>query len=232
MVATEQETIRKSRENQMADAVLLAGDRYHPADVAFEGVVPAFEAFGLEVECITDVSALNGDLLKDKKLLAILRDGMEWPDEDGAEYEVWMQPHQEQAIADFVVRGGGFLPLHNSCWAYPWRGPYRQVLGGYYQSHGPILKVREEVIADHPITAGVEPFEVVDEQHWLWFDPDRVTLFLKSYAEDGREGPAGWAHDVGEGRVAYLANGHTLEVLQHPMVRRLLENAARWVLKI
>ncbi|HCQ04434.1 MAG TPA: hypothetical protein DIT99_28845, partial [Candidatus Latescibacteria bacterium] len=32
-----------------------------------------------------------------------------------------------------------------------------------------------------------------------------------------------------QGRVVYLANGHTLDILQHPMVQRLLYNAARWV---
>ena len=212
------------------DALLLAGDRYHQAQDAFAGVVPALESVGLQVECTTDFQALSTESLRGKRLLAILRDGMEWPNTEGP-HEVWMQPHQEQEIASFIERGGGFLPLHNSSWAYPWQGPYRKVLGGYYQSHGPIVRVREEVVADHPITNGVEVFEVVDEQHWLWFDSDRVTLLLKSQAEDGREGPGGWAHEFGAGRVAYLANGHTLEVLEHPMVRRLIENAARWLIR-
>ncbi|MCL4506977.1 MAG: ThuA domain-containing protein [Chloroflexi bacterium] len=40
---------------------------------------------------------------------------------------------------------------------------------------------------------------------------------------------AGWAYEYGKGRVAYLANGHTLEILRHAMVQRLLHNTAKWL---
>jgi len=43
------------------------------------------------------------------------------------------------------------------------------------------------------------------------------------------ESAAGWAYQYGKGRVAYLANGAYLEILQHPMVQRLLYNAAAWL---
>lgn len=216
----------------MAKAVLLAGDRYHQAEHAFRGVGGALEGAGLSVEYTTDCRALDGDLLRDARLFALLRDGMEWPDGHEAPHRVWMEPRQEDAIAAFVEGGGGFLPLHNSGWAYPWRGPYRRVLGGYYQTHGPIVPYEVEVVdPGHPVTAGVERYEVVDEQHYLWFDLDRVRLLLKTRSCDGREGPGGWAHEVGRGRVVYLANGHTLDVLLHPMYQRLLGNAVRWLLQ-
>ena len=128
---------------------------------------------------------------------------------------------------------GYFLILHNSGWAYPWRGPYRRVLGGYYQGHPPVLPFEVRVVRrDHPINANVSDFEIVDEQHFLWFDYGRVDLLLKSIGRDGRESPAGWAYEYGKGRVAYLGNGHTLEILQHPMVQQLLHNAVRWLLRM
>ena len=139
---------------------------------------------------------------------------------------------QEEAVEAFVLSGGGFLPLHNSGWAYPWRGPYRRVLGGYFQGHPPESPFEVRVVkSDHPITAGVSDFEIVDEQHFLWFDYERVELLLKSIGRDGRESPAGWAYEYGKGRVAYLANGHTLKILLHPMVQLLLHNAVRWLLR-
>jgi hypothetical protein len=105
----------------MKDAILLAGDRYHRAEDAFAGVGPALEAAGLQVEYTTDFAGLNRETLKGKRLLAILRDGMEWPPGDGQAHQVWMQPHQEEAIEAFVTGGGAFLPLHNAGWAYPWQ---------------------------------------------------------------------------------------------------------------
>lgn len=190
------------------------------------------EAAGLVVEYTTEYRELDTDLLRGKRLLVILRDGMEWPNGFDQPYTVWMQPHQEDAIEAFVAGGGAFMPLHNAGWAYPWKNGYRRVMGGYYQGHPPILPFEVKVVnRRHPITAGVSDYEIVDEQHFLWFDYDRVELLLKSQGRDGRESAAGWAYEYGKGRVAYLANGHTLEILQHPMVQRLLQNTVRWLLK-
>ena len=216
----------------MKAAILLAGDRYHRAEDAFAGVGPALEATGLQVEYTADFAGLNHQALQGKRLAAILRDGMQWPQGDSQPHEVWMQPHQEEAIEAFVAGGGAFLPLHNAGWAYPWKNGYRRGMGGYYQGHPPVQAFDVQVVAAHPITAGVEDYEITDEQHFLWFDHDRVQLLLKSQGRNGMESAAGWAYEYGRGRVAYLANGHTLEVLQHPMVQRLLHNAARWLLRM
>jgi type 1 glutamine amidotransferase len=216
----------------MKDAILLAGDRYHRAEDAFAGVGPALEAAGLQVEFTTDFAALGQQSLQGQRLLAILRDGMEWPQGDNQPHQVWMQPQQEEAIEAFVAGGGAFLPLHNAGWAYPWKNGYRRVMGGYYQGHPPVQPFEVKVVASHPITAGVEDYAITDEQHFLWFDHDRVQLLLKSQGSNGMESAAGWAYEYGKGRVAYLANGHTLGILQHPMVQRLLHNAARWLLSM
>lgn len=215
----------------VSDAILLGGDRYHHAEDAFAGVGPALEAAGLTVDYTTDFASLDAEKLAGKKLLCILRDGMEWPGGVEKPYQVWMRPDQEEAIERFVASGGAFLPLHNAGWAYPWRNGYRRVMGGYYQWHPPVQPFDVLVVhPEHAITEGVTDYEITDEQHFIWFDPDRVTLLLKSRGKDGRESAAGWAYTYGEGRVVYLANGHTLDILRHPMVQRLLHNAARWVL--
>ena len=165
--------------------------------------------------------------------LGVLKgEGIRWPRGEDGEYSVWMEPHQEEAVEGFVRGGGAFLPLHNAGWAYPWKNGYRRVMGGYYQGHPPVRSFTVTVEdSQHPITRGVSDYEIVDEQHFLWFDYDRVDLLLKSRGEDGKESAAGWAYEYGSGRVAYLANGHTLENLRHEMVQRLLHNAARWLLR-
>lgn len=213
-------------------ALILAGDNYHNPNDAFEGVGSALKEEGLEVEGTTDYAALGKEMLADQDLFVILRDGMEFPKGPSGERVIWMRPDQEEAIEQFVLNGRGFMPLHNAGWAYPWKGGYRRTMGGYYIGHPPIAKFRVEVVnKKHPITAGVESYEIVDEQHFLYFDYDRVEVLLVSQGEDGRQSVAGWAYEYGKGRVAYLANGHTLEILRHPTYQKLLRNAASWLLR-
>jgi type 1 glutamine amidotransferase len=76
----------------------------------------------------------------------------------------------------------------------------------------------------------VEDFEIFDEQHMCKYYLDRSHLLLRSIAKDNTEAPAGWWNELGKGRFCYLAPGHTAEVLAHPMMQRLMRNAANWVL--
>ena len=190
----------------MSDTVFLAGDQYHKAEEAHAGVGPVLEASGLDVHFTTDFASIDESLLVGKKLLIFHRDGMEWPNGHEGKPEAWMKPHQEEAIENFVLGGGSFLALHNSGWAYPWQGGYRRTLGGYFQFHPPLQPFKVHVVnSDHPIMDGITDYEIEDEQHFIWFDNDRVTLLLRSQGTDGRESAAGWAYEYGQGRVAYQA---------------------------
>ena len=143
-----------------------------------------------------------------------------------------MQPDQEQAIEQFVLAGGGFLALHNAGWGFPWRNGYRRTLGGYWLGHPPMQQFHVAVVNDtHPVTAGVDAYDIVDEQHMLYFDYDRVTPLLVSQGQDGRQSVCGWAHTYGKGRVVYLPHGHTIEAVMHPSFQRLVDNAARGCLE-
>ena len=217
----------------MADALFLAGDRYHVADEAFAGVGPVLESADLEVDYTTDFSSIDAHSLDGKRLLVFLRDGMEWPDGHDSPPVRWMQPHQEEAIENFVKDGGSFLVLHNSAWDYPHEGGYRRTVAGYYQFHPPLMPFDVYVVnRDHPITVGVSDYDIEDEQHFIWFDKDRVELLTRSQGRDGRESASGFCHEYGRGRVAYLANGHTQHVLEHPTVQLLLTNAVRWLSRV
>jgi type 1 glutamine amidotransferase len=218
--------------HNMADAVMLAGDRYHKAEEAFTGVGPVLKAAGLDTHTTTDFASIDAEMLKGKKLLVFHRDGMEWPGGHDAPPEQWMKPHQEEAIENFVKNGGSFLVLHNSAWNYPWQGGYRRTVGGYYQFHPPFQKFDVHVVdPNHPITQGITSYEIEDEQHFIWFDSDRVHLLTRSQGKDGRESAAGFCHEYGKGRVAYLGHGHRLSSLQHPSAQKLMTNAVKWLLR-
>ena len=219
-------------EQRRPHTLALIADRYHePAHIEI-GLTKAFKAAGIDLTITVDYRHLSAENLKKVDLFVILRDGMNWPQGYEKPYVQWITDEQQQAMADFVRAGGGFLALHNCTGIYPPDGPYYEVLAGQYNGHSPIEPFEVQV-ADphHPVTRGVGPYRILDEQHYPTFDEKRVKLLLRSRSRHG-EYPAGWAYEYGKGRVCYLANGHTPEAIEHPMFQLLMRNAIRWCLRL
>jgi len=214
-------------------AVALIGDRYHSPVYIRDGLLPAFARENIPVTFLENDQALTAESLKEHQLLVILRDGMNWPDGYDKPHVKWMTPAQQQASWDFVHAGGGFIPLHNAQGLYPPEGLYYKLLGGDYGGHPkPYIFTMRVENKNHPVTAGVEDFEIFDEQHTVKYFLDRQHLLLRSIARDNLAAPAGWWRGMGQGRLVYLAPGHTPEALGHPMMQRLLRNAMRWCLRM
>ena len=214
-------------------ALVLVGDRYHSPVYARDNLSKALVRENIPVTFIEDVTALNADSLAQHQLLIILRDGMNWPNGYDKPDAKWMTEAQQQAIWDFVTRGGGFLALHNAQGLYPPGGLYYKLFGGDYGGHPEpyTFTVRVEN-KNHPITAGVEDFEIFDEQHTVKYYLDREHLLLRSMARNNLASEAGWWREQGQGRFVYLAPGHTPEALGHPMMQRLIRNSMNWLLRL
>jgi type 1 glutamine amidotransferase len=213
-------------------ALALIGDRYHSPVYIRENLAPALIRENIPVTFIEEVTALNAESLRNVQLLIILRDGMNWPNGYDKPAVKWMTDAQQQAIWDFVQNGGGFLALHNAQGIYPPDGLYYKLFGGDYGGHPKpyVFTVRVED-KSHSITAGVQDFEIFDEQHTVKYYLDREHLLLRSIARDNLESEAGWWREMGKGRFCYLAPGHTSEALAHPMMQRLIRNAVNWLLR-
>lgn len=213
-------------------ALVLVGDDPHDPGPIEDGLRPALVRAGIAPYFAVDVRALSAANLEKVQLLVMLRDGANRTGDRDNPIVAWMTPEQERAIDDFVRRGGGLLALHNTTALYPESGPFQQLVGGTYGGHGPLERFRVNVVDRmHPITRDVRDFEVADEQHTPIPDRERVRPILLSRSTEGTVGHAGWTHEVGQGRVCYLANGHTREARDHPEFRKLLRNAALWCLK-
>ncbi len=214
-------------------ALILIGDQPHEPGHLEEGLRPVFEATGVVPHFTVDVNALSAKNLEKVQLLVILRDGLQRPERNSRANFIWMTSEQQNAVAAFVERGGGFLNLHNSMGLYPPGGKYLDLVGGRYVGHGPLERFKVEVVdPDHPVTRGIGEFFVADEQHTPPYDEGRVHLLLRNRSDDGKVSAAGWVREPGRGRLCHLANGHTREALLHPMFQRLLRNAVRWCLHL
>lgn len=92
-----------------------------------------------------------------------------------------------------------------------------------------------EAARDHPITRGLTDFELVTEQYWLLHD-DLLDV-LATTTREARVGdpwsrpvtsPAVWTRRWGRGRMAVVTPGHSVDVLEHPTVRTLVERSLLW----
>ena len=214
-------------------ALALIADRYHSPVYIREGLASAFLKENIPVTFIEDTAALTPTAIREHQLLIILRDGMNWPEGYGKPYVRWMSDEQQRAIVNFVNQGGAFLPLHNATAIYPPGGPHYDLLGGEFLRHPKpyVFTVRVEN-KDHPITAGVEDFQVFEEHHFIKYALGRENVLLRHIAPDNSESVGGWWRESGKGRMCFFSIGHSPEAIGHPMYQRLLRNAINWTLRL
>lgn len=132
-----------------------------------------------------------------------------------------------QALAD---RGVGLIFLHYAVDGEP--GLLDDILldciGGYYvdeESSNPLWTMKNPVIATHPITQGVKPFELKDEWYYNLRFGDVTPLLEAVPPEEGKAYTLAWAY----GKNAFgFTGGHFLSNWAQPDFRKLILNAIVW----
>ncbi len=230
-------------------ALALIGDRTHNPNYIRTSLNRVFHALDIPIDYTIDYAGLSAASLKPYQILLILRDGVEWPNgysgpDAFSDYEKnlenesdlpavtsipWITEEQGLAIKNFVSNGGGFYPLHDSSHISLFSKSYRDVMGGAFWGHPPLRPFEVHATQNaHPITAGMNPFIVNDEQHYVDYDKDPRSIILEaenrdglSFKDRGTKSPVGWAYDYGKGRVVFTAMGHTNHALWNPQYLEL-----------
>ncbi|GAB3597758.1 ThuA domain-containing protein [Microbacterium tumbae] len=146
---------------------------------------------------------------------------------------------QQQALADAVAAGKGVVAVHGAnimgmrddggldpAWA-----PHFATIGNRYLSHGPGHHEGRhtiEIVAEHPVTAGVTDFELFDEYYEFELADEDVQILAQRRRADGAVIPVMYAREVGAGRVVYLALGHDMRSWGEPSFRRLVIQSLQW----
>jgi type 1 glutamine amidotransferase len=149
---------------------------------------------------------------------------------------------QQEALAAAVTAGKGLVGVHGAN-ILGWQGdgldpadrPLFELLGNRYLSHGPGHHEGRhtiEIVADHPVTAGLSDFELFDEYYEFELAADDVTVLAQRHRADGRVIPVAYAKDHGAGRVVYIALGHDMRAWGEPSFRALVRQALRWTAKV
>jgi len=128
----------------------------------------------------------------------------------------------------FVSNGGGVLAIHSASASFKGNHKYYQILGGRFKEHGPIqeFEIYPEINLD-PIFNNLISFSIKDELYLHEYSSDNQIQFFS--VNNGKTEPMVWTHNYGQGRVCYVAPGHTANSINHPMMRQILQRGLMWV---
>ena len=151
-----------------------------------------------------------------------------------------------------VAGGTGFTGWHGGIAdSYRASSDYLQLVGGQFATHPSkepgrcrgdasdnFLPYTVELTAlgrEHPITADLGDFELETEQYWVLHD-DLIDV-LATTTHPVRPwhpwhrpitSPAIWTRQWGAGRIVITTPGHSLDVLENPNVRTVIERGMLW----
>ena len=139
--------------------VLLCDDFWHPGHVVDKGLGLIAEKLGADIKVFYDAREFDAKVLKDTDLFVFAKsDNTTQSDKTG-----WINDSVIAEFEAYVANGGGFIAVHSGT-VYNSVPRMKQFLGGGFLSHPEQCPVRFDAIAKHPVTKGVEPFNVVDER--------------------------------------------------------------------
>lgn len=163
-----------------------------------------------------------------------------------------IEPEQLAGLQRAVLNGTGLAGWHGGIAdAYRDSADYLHMIGGQFAHHAgkdPAERTGEqsdnyipytvhitEYGKTHPITAGIEDFDLVSEQYWVL--SDEYNDVLATTTQEVRPwdawnrpvtAPAIWTRQWGRGRVFVSAPGHRLEIVESRPVRTIIERGLLW----
>ncbi|WP_085371011.1 ThuA domain-containing protein [Leifsonia sp. NCR5] len=151
-----------------------------------------------------------------------------------------------------VLNGTGMAGWHGGIAdAYRDNADYLHMIGGQFAHHAgkdPAERTGEQSdnyipytvhITDygrtHPITQGIDDFDLVSEQYWVLSDEYNDVLATTTQSVRPWDAwnrpvtaPAIWTRQWGKGRIFVSAPGHRLEIVESQPVRTIIERGLLW----
>ena len=198
----------------------------HQPKQCVDSIAPLIEAAGLRLE-ISDSLASFDDLDALKRFTVIV--------------PCWtmgeLSYEREQAIVKAVASGVGIAGWHGGMGdAFRGATEYQFMVGGQFVAHpGDMIDYRVQIVApDHPITRGLDDFDVRSEQYYMHIDPTNEVLAMTTVTGEhapqvaGSRMPVAWIRRWGEGRVFYCSIGHNADDLRIEQVSEMTRRGILW----
>ncbi|WP_314503424.1 ThuA domain-containing protein [uncultured Microbacterium sp.] len=163
-----------------------------------------------------------------------------------------IEREQVEGLRAAVEAGTGLTGWHGGIAdSYRASSDYLQLVGGQFATHpgkrpekragGPADNYLDytveltELGRAHPITAGVEDFALTTEQYWVLTDDLNDVLATTTHPAPPWHpwhrpitSPAIWTREWGAGRIVVSTPGHSVDILEHPSVRTIIERGMLW----
>jgi uncharacterized protein len=150
-------------------------------------------------------------------------------------------PQQKAAYINLLQKGKSFIYLHHALVSYQDWPEFVKFVGGQYHTH-PVVAGKDTLRANyqdnvlipvkivdttHPVTKGIQDFEIRDE---IYIDseilPSVKPLLRTTHPKSMRY--LCWINTYGNSEVLYLQLGHGDSGLSNPNFRKLLKQAIEW----
>lgn len=161
-------------------------------------------------------------------------------------------PEQLSGLTAAIEAGTGFTGWHGGIVdSFRASSDYLHLVGGQFATHPgiepcerrgeaedyflPYVVNITDLGREHPVTAGIEDFELCTEQYWVLHDDLIDVLATTTHPARSWQpwhrpvtAPAIWTRQWGAGRIVVTTPGHSLDVLEHPSVRTVIERGMLW----
>lgn len=199
--------------------ILLLGDQeratYHPAAPVLKAAERCFP--GARVTLCTAYEALGLPDFQRPDLIIQYAD--EWGKMDTR--------HTAQALKEAVFSGARLLVLHGGIITHG-EETLVPLYGGTFTHHPDRQVVRFVPSGNHPASQGIPAFELYEEPYMLSLDSCLPKTPILTMVYEGKDYPAGWAIQYGQGRMAYLAPGHDAQTFESEDYLHLIQKTAAW----
>jgi putative heme-binding domain-containing protein len=227
-----------SADEPAIDAVIVTGYQ-HPAHAWRETTVALQEALAddrrFQVSVVTDPEFLATKNLHGYQVVLF-------------NYCNWQRPGlSEEAKANlqsYLAAGGGLAIIHFANGAFhsslPETPPsdwpeYRAICRRVWDhaagrsSHDPYGRFTVNIVGEHPITAGMNSFEAIDELYCNQQGELPIEVLATAHSKvSGKDEPMAFVYPYGKGRVFQTVLGHAAESIRTPGESTLIRRGAVW----
>jgi type 1 glutamine amidotransferase len=135
---------------------------------------------------------------------------------------------QETGLCDFVAGGGGYVGIHSASDSFKNSDRFWEMVGGRFAGHGGGTFTVHIYDKEHPITKGLEDFEIQDETYAHHYHKNATMRCLTRMNRGEERQAMSWVSHYGKGRMFYTGNGHGREAWANPAFQRLVVRGAYW----
>jgi len=137
-------------------------------------------------------------------------------------------PAQEKGLCDFVRNGGGYAGIHSASDSFKKSDAYWEMVGGRFSGHGHGKYKVYIYDKEHPITKGLDDFEIEDETYRHAYHKNACIRVLTRMNRGNERQAMCWVTHYGKGRMFYTANGHGTPAWTNPAFQRLATRGIYW----